>query len=145
VMSGVDFNLRIPANAVQFTAIAAITCAAVFTHHREDRLRRLDVRSDGPKSFEEVTEAHREKACQPRRRRMLLATLAAALLLPLLYGVGTALPVVGFAVLIALGTNRLAVALNRLQTFELIARRLTAAVFIVVGVYETLSATLYLI
>jgi len=67
------------------------------------------------------------------------------LLLPLLYGVGTALPVVGFAVLIALGTNRLAVALNRLQTFELIARRLTAAVFIVVGVYETLSATLYLI
>jgi cytochrome c biogenesis protein CcdA len=67
------------------------------------------------------------------------------LLLPLLYGLGTALPVVGFAILIAVGTNRLAVALDRLQSFELVARRLTAAVFILVGIYETLRSTLYLI
>jgi cytochrome c-type biogenesis protein len=67
------------------------------------------------------------------------------LLLPTLYGVGTALPVATFAVLLAAGAGWLGKALDRAQAFEVWARRVTAAVFIGVGVYETLRSTLYLI
>jgi len=64
------------------------------------------------------------------------------LLLPLVYGIGTALPVAVFAVLLATGVRRLGAALDRVQVFERWARRVTAVVFIVVGVYETLRSTL---
>jgi cytochrome c biogenesis protein CcdA len=67
------------------------------------------------------------------------------LLLPMVYGVGTALPVAAFAVLLAAGVGWLGKALDRVQVFELWARRITAVVFITVGVYETLRSTLYLI
>jgi cytochrome c-type biogenesis protein len=67
------------------------------------------------------------------------------LLLPMVYGVGTALPVAAFAVLLAAGVGWLGKALDRVQVFELWARRVTAVVFIAVGVYETLRSTLYLI
>jgi sulfite exporter TauE/SafE len=67
------------------------------------------------------------------------------LLLPLVYGVGTALPVAAFAVILAAGVGWLGKALDRVQIFESWARRVTAAVFIGVGVYETLRSTLYLI
>jgi len=67
------------------------------------------------------------------------------LLLPTLYGVGTALPVAAFAVLLAAGAGWLGKALDRVQAFEIWARRVTAVVFIGVGVYETLRSTLYLI
>ncbi len=67
------------------------------------------------------------------------------LLLPAVYGVGTALPVAAFAVLVALGVGWLGAALDRVQTFAIWARRVTALVFIAVGVYETLRSTLYLI
>jgi hypothetical protein len=67
------------------------------------------------------------------------------LLLPLAYGVGTALPVAAFAVILAAGVGWLGKALDRVQIFEIWARRVTAAVFIGVGVYETLRSTLYLI
>lgn len=67
------------------------------------------------------------------------------LLLPLVYGIGTALPVVAFAGLLAAGTGWLGSALDRVQAFEVWARRITAVVFIGVGVYETLRSTLYLI
>lgn len=65
--------------------------------------------------------------------------------LPLVYGVGTALPVAGFAVLLAAGAGWLGKALDRVQVFERWARRVTAVVFIAVGVYETLGSTLSLI
>jgi cytochrome c biogenesis protein CcdA len=68
-----------------------------------------------------------------------------ALLLPLAYGLGTALPVAVFAVLLATGAGWLGRTLNRVQAFEIWARRGTAMVFIGVGVYETLRSTLYLI
>jgi cytochrome c biogenesis protein CcdA len=61
--------------------------------------------------------------------------------MPTLYGVGTALPVVGFAVLIALGSRSVAVAFERLTVFERWARRVTAAVFLVVGLYMTWTYT----
>lgn len=66
------------------------------------------------------------------------------LVLPLVYGIGTALPVAVFAVLLASGAGRLARALDRVQAFEAWARRITAVVFIAIGVYETLRSTLYL-
>ncbi|MCP4897817.1 MAG: sulfite exporter TauE/SafE family protein [bacterium] len=67
------------------------------------------------------------------------------ILLPLAYGLGTALPVAGFAVLLAAGVGWLSSAINRVQSFERWARRLTAVVFICVGIYETLRSTFYLI
>jgi len=67
------------------------------------------------------------------------------LILPLVYGIGTALPVIVFAALLALGAGWLGRALDRVQAFEVWARRVTAVVFIGVGVYETLRSTLYLI
>jgi len=75
----------------------------------------------------------------------LAVELSSPLLLPLVYGIGTALPVVAFAGLLAAGTGWLGRALDRVQAFEVWARRITAVVFIGVGVYETLRSTLYLI
>lgn len=54
--------------------------------------------------------------------------------LPSIYGIGTGLPVFVFAVLIALGAQGVGRAFHRLVRFEKWARRITAAVFIVVGI-----------
>ena len=67
------------------------------------------------------------------------------LLLPVVFGIGTALPVIVFAALLAVGAGWLGKALDRVQAFEVWARRVTAVVFIGVGLYETLRSTLYLI
>lgn len=66
-------------------------------------------------------------------------------ILPVAYGIGTALPVAAFAVMLAAGVGWLGKALDRVQAFELWARRITAVVFIGVGIYETLRSTLRLI
>lgn len=55
--------------------------------------------------------------------------------LPLSYGVGTALPVVAFAGLLAFYAQRVGQAFNRLTQFERIARRATGVLFILAGVY----------
>jgi len=75
----------------------------------------------------------------------LAANHGSPLLLPTIFGIGTALPVAVFAVLLAAGAGWLGKALDRVQVFEIWARRITAVVFITVGVYETLRSTLYLI
>jgi len=67
------------------------------------------------------------------------------LLLPFVYGLGTALPVAVFAVLLAAGVGWVGAAIDRVQVFERWARRVTAVVFIGVGIYETLRSTLFLI
>lgn len=54
-------------------------------------------------------------------------------LIPLLYGVGTAIPVVVFAIIIALGGRKLGLAFNKLTAFEIWARRGTGLVFIAMG------------
>jgi len=59
-------------------------------------------------------------------------------LLPTVYGIGTGLPAVGVALLIALGVKRLGHVLDRVQVFERSARRVTGVVFILVGVFEVL-------
>ena len=75
----------------------------------------------------------------------LAANHGSPLLLPAVYGIGTALPVAVFALLIAAGTGHLGKAVNRLQAFEVWARRVTGVVFLSVGIYETLRSTFYLI
>ena len=63
-------------------------------------------------------------------------------LYPSLYGAGTAIPVVGFAILIAFGTRFVAKAFNSLTVVERWARRLTALIFLGVGIYMTLVYTM---
>ncbi len=60
-------------------------------------------------------------------------------LLPSTYGVATGLPVLVFAVLIALGANRVGDAYNKIAAFEKWARRITGAIFIMVGIYYCLT------
>ena len=62
------------------------------------------------------------------------------LMLPGIYGIATGLPVLLFAVLIALGANRVAQAFNRIRAFERWARRITGALFVVIGAYYCLAA-----
>jgi cytochrome c biogenesis protein CcdA len=62
--------------------------------------------------------------------------------LPVLYGIGTGLPVVVFAVLVSAGLAWVGSAFHRLQAVERWARRLTAVVVIGVGLYYTWSFTI---
>jgi len=56
-------------------------------------------------------------------------------IMPLLYGIGTGLPVLAFALAIALGAKSLTQAFNRLSRVELWVRRGTGAIFILIGIY----------
>ena len=60
-------------------------------------------------------------------------------LLPSLYGVGTGLPVLIFAVLIALGAHAAGRAFDMLASIERWARRGTGVIFIIVGIYCSLT------
>ncbi len=62
-----------------------------------------------------------------------------SLVLPMLYGVGTALPVLVFAVLIVAGTRAVGRAFNRITQFEFWARRVTGTLFIAIGIYYCLA------
>ena len=59
-------------------------------------------------------------------------------LMPSLYGAGTALPVIVFALLLAISAHSIGVAFDRLRKFEQWARRVTGVVFIGVGIYLSL-------
>jgi cytochrome c-type biogenesis protein len=63
----------------------------------------------------------------------------AAVSLPALYGVGTGLPVLAFAILVAGGAQSVSKAFNRLTQVEKWARMVTGAVFVAVGVYFCLA------
>jgi cytochrome c biogenesis protein CcdA len=54
---------------------------------------------------------------------------------PALYGIGTALPVLGFALVIAFGAKGLGTAFKRVSAFETWARRITGTIFIAIGVW----------
>ena len=60
------------------------------------------------------------------------------LLLPSLYGVGTAIPVVAFSFILAFSANRISRTFKALTLIERWMRRITAAVFILVGGYYCL-------
>jgi cytochrome c biogenesis protein CcdA len=72
----------------------------------------------------------------------VMASLSAGstILLPLLYGIGTALPVSGFAILIAVGSKKLGHTFNAVSTTERWARLLTGAAILATGVWLTLRA-----
>jgi cytochrome c-type biogenesis protein len=57
-----------------------------------------------------------------------------AFLLPIIYGVGTALPVIGFSLLLAFSAHLVGVAFKKLTIIEIWVRRITAAVMILVGI-----------
>jgi len=61
------------------------------------------------------------------------------ILLPSLYGIGTGLPVLGFAILFAVSTKSVGVLFNRLTVFERWARLATGVIFIGVGIYLSLK------
>jgi cytochrome c biogenesis protein CcdA len=54
---------------------------------------------------------------------------------PMLFGFGTGIPVIGFAVMIAFGMRSLEAVFRGVTRVELWARRITGAVFIVAGMY----------
>jgi cytochrome c-type biogenesis protein len=60
------------------------------------------------------------------------------ILIPSLFGIGTALPVILFSFLIAFGAKSIGGMFEKLTLFERWARRVTGAIFIAVGVYYTL-------
>lgn len=61
-----------------------------------------------------------------------------AVLLPTFYGVGTALPVVVFAWIVAAGARSVGKVFDRVARVEVWARRVTGVVFVGVGIYLTL-------
>lgn len=61
----------------------------------------------------------------------------AGALLPFIYGIGTGLPVLGFAVAIALGVTSMSHWFHKITKLELYTRRITGAIFILVGLYYT--------
>jgi cytochrome c biogenesis protein CcdA len=65
----------------------------------------------------------------------LAVSSGSAALLPSVYGIGTALPVALFAVLIASGVHSVGKLFNRITAFELWARRITGVLFIAIGIY----------
>ncbi len=62
-----------------------------------------------------------------------------SLMMPTLYGIGTALPVVAFALVLAFGARILGGVFDKITRLSLYARRITGAVFILVGIYYTAS------
>lgn len=68
----------------------------------------------------------------------LSAANESMLVLPLVYGIGTAAPVIVFALLIAFASQRLSAAFNRLTQIELWVRHLTGVIFVAVGIYYSL-------
>jgi cytochrome c-type biogenesis protein len=60
------------------------------------------------------------------------------IIIPAVYGVGTGLPVLIFAVLVAFGAKSLSKSFNKIVAFELWARRITGVIFIGVGIYYCL-------
>lgn len=67
---------------------------------------------------------------------------SSSIILPLIYGAGTALPVFIFGLLIAVGAGSLAKAFQKVTQFEFWARRVTGVIFLVIGLYFTLAYTL---
>jgi cytochrome c biogenesis protein CcdA len=61
-----------------------------------------------------------------------------AIVIPLVFGVGTGLPVIVFASMIALSAKSIGTLFEKVTRLELWARRITGAVFIAAGIYYAL-------
>lgn len=62
--------------------------------------------------------------------------------LPLVYGLGTALPVLVFALAVALGVSSLSGWFQKISVAEAWMRKLTGLIFFLVGIYYTLTYTI---
>ncbi len=69
----------------------------------------------------------------------LAVRFESGILLPSVYGIATGLPVMVFAVLIAMGAQKVGSAYNKIVPLERWARKITGIVFIVVGIYYCLT------
>lgn len=69
----------------------------------------------------------------------LCVKVQSSLLLPGLFGLGTALPVIAFAFLIAFSAQSLGTVFNRLNQVERWARAVTGGLFVAVGIYYALT------
>lgn len=70
---------------------------------------------------------------------VLLAASDSKVILPSVYGIGTALPVIAFAVLIAFSAQSVGKAFHALSSIEWWARRITGCIFLGVGIYFSLK------
>ncbi len=61
------------------------------------------------------------------------------IILPSIYGIGTALPVLGFGIIMGISTRMLAKVYNKVSVFEIWVRRVTATVFIIAGGYYCIT------
>ncbi len=68
-----------------------------------------------------------------------------SVVLPAMYGIGTALPVMVFAVILATSAQKVGAAYNVLTKIEWWARRATGAIFILVGLYFSLKHVYHVI
>ena len=64
-----------------------------------------------------------------------LAIRSNAVLMSTLYGIGTAVPVIGFSLLFALAAHLIGAAFKKLTVIELWVRRVTAVVMMLIGIY----------
>jgi cytochrome c-type biogenesis protein len=71
---------------------------------------------------------------------MASLSTGSTIVLPLLYGIGTALPVLGFAVLIAVGSKKLGETFNAVSKTERWARLGTGGAILLVGCFLTVRA-----
>ena len=69
----------------------------------------------------------------------LAVKFESGVLFPSVYGIGTGLPVVVFAVLVSLGASKAAAAFSKVSKFEKWARYVTGTVFILAGIYLSLE------
>ena len=61
-----------------------------------------------------------------------------------IYGIGTGLPVLAFALLIAIGVKNIGNVFKKVTLFEFWTRRVIGIIFILVGVYYVLTHIFYL-
>ncbi|MBT3182621.1 MAG: sulfite exporter TauE/SafE family protein [Deltaproteobacteria bacterium] len=61
------------------------------------------------------------------------------ILLPTLYGIGTAIPVIAFACIMAFAAHLVARAFNKIRIIEVWMRKITGTIFILVGIYLSLT------
>lgn len=69
----------------------------------------------------------------------LAAANGSPILIPAIYGLGTGLPVLALAVLLAFGAGGLGRWFNSISRFESIAARITGVLFVLVGIYLILT------
>lgn len=69
----------------------------------------------------------------------LATTSGSSVVMPMLYGVGTGVPVLAFAIVFGFGAHALSRTFQRITRLEVWARRVTGVVFLLVGLYYTLN------